>query len=167
MTDARVDAIEANLRGFFDEVSSAGIARRDPDEDVISFHTGVPFPLCNGAVMPTFPAGQEARRTHEVLDRADARGVPYLWNLTPSTAHPEVVRVLTERGLLREDSPGMYVDPRLVPPTREPDGVRVQVVDHSEMPTHIDLMLRGFAMPEFLREPLLSLFGNLSPELTH
>jgi len=90
-----------------------------------------------------------------------------VWNLTPGTRHPEVVRVLTERGLLREDDPGMYVDPRTVTPTQEPAGVRVEVVDPVDMAGHVDLMMRGFAMPEFLREPLLGLFGDLPSGLVH
>ena len=58
---------------------------------------------------PASRPAPSARRTREVLDDYLARGLPFLWWTTPSTSSPDLERVLTEAGMLREDTPGMHV----------------------------------------------------------
>ena len=164
--DPRVAALEANLGGFFRQVGGIAPAVMDPDTDVVSFSTGIPFPMMNGISGAAFAPGTEARRTSEVLERALGRGLPFLWTLTPSS-HPEIERVLTARGLQRESDPAMYVDPRTVAPTVAPPGVRAEVADRADVDDHVDLMIRGFGMPETLRAPLTSMLRQLPAGSVH
>ncbi len=102
------------------------------------------------AAEPVFTVGRRAR---EVVAPYLERGLPFLWWTTPSGHADELRPVLTELGLQELAVPGMYLEPAgpLDPVLSE--GIEVRQVAGEEMGESVDVMLAGFEMPEFMREP--------------
>lgn len=165
--DPRVRALETNHDSFMDLVSRIAPMVRDPDDDVVSFFSGIPFPMLNGISAASFAPGQEERRTHELVDRSDAREMPYLWTLTPSSTTVEIERTLEARGLQREDDPGMYVAASTVAPTRLPAGVEVHGRPADDVAAHVELMIEAFEMPRWLGQALGTAFSGVPADRAH
>ena len=151
MTDPRIAAVEDNLLAFVETMLALPRFTRSPWPDVHAGHTDIAFPLFNTIAGARFAPGTEARRTREVLDDYLARGLPFLWWTTPSTSSPDLERVLTEAGLLREDTPGMHVALDGPVPTDVPPGVELREVSVGEEPEpFLSTLLAAFGMPDEL-----------------
>lgn len=163
MTDSRIDprisAVEDNLLAFYAMCSDVPVFDRDPATDVLALHTAVPFPMFNAATGARFGA-DATRRTAEVADSFIAAGLPWLWWLTPSTTSPELEAVLDERGLGRDDVPGMYVD--LTTPIPVPDVAGLTLARTADVDAYLDVMVPGFGMPDLVREPMGAVMLHVS-----
>jgi GNAT superfamily N-acetyltransferase len=154
MTDPRVAPVEDNLLAFFGAAGRVAFLRPDPADDVDAVHSDIPFPMFNAVTGARF-GDAAARRAGEVVDTFVARGLPWMWWLTPSTTSPELEALLEDRGLQREDVPGMYADlgaPVAIPPV---DGLAVERTDDAA--AFVDVMMAGFGMPELIRGPMAEL----------
>jgi GNAT superfamily N-acetyltransferase len=164
MVDSRVACVEENLLAFMALLVDRPPLRGDPDTDLVSFSSPIPFPLFNAAMGASFAPADVERRTHEVLDRAVQRGMPFLWWLTPSTTSPALEATLVARGLVRQEVPGMYADlTRDLPaPAVQPGpDVRVDETEPDEMSTVIDTMVAGFGMPDLVRDALRQVMAGI------
>lgn len=161
MSDPRVAPVEDNLLDFAAAMAAMPPLQREPWPDVVAAYCDIPFPLCNPITGARFGDAAEAR-AREVVATFQARGLPFLWWLTPSTSHPGLEQVLVDAGMHGEQTPGMHrpLD-QPVSPTL-PDGVALHRVDLARDPRpFVDTMLAGFDMPTFLADPLATGFGSL------
>jgi len=157
MTDPRIAPVEDNLLSFFTTAGDSGLLRRDAVDDVVAVRSEVPFPMFNAVVGARFEGDTRARAA-EVADSYIAAGVPWLWWTTPSTTPVGLTAVLEERGLGREDVPGMYADltaPRTTPAV---DGLSLETTDDAEH--FVAVMLAGFDLPELVREPMTAIMRH-------
>jgi GNAT superfamily N-acetyltransferase len=153
VTDPRTAAVQDNLLSFFAGVVDLPGFRREPATDVEAVHSDVPFPMFNAVVGARF--GPDARRrTAEVADSFIGLGLPWMWWVTPSHTSPELEAVLTERGLEREDVPGMYAD--LAAPPAVPEVTGLTIERSSNVSGFVDVMVAGFGLPELVREAMTS-----------
>jgi GNAT superfamily N-acetyltransferase len=162
MTDPRSVPVGANLEAFIASVVDTPILRRAGIRDALVYTSDIAFPLFNLVAGADFHPGREEERTADLADLMTAHGLPWLWWETPG--HQPHVPTLEARGLHREDIPGMYVelDGRVDPRS----DVRMDPVDEGGLATYLDVFMEGFAMPEFVREPMGGLFLScLDPEL--
>jgi GNAT superfamily N-acetyltransferase len=157
MTDPQIAAVEDNLLRFFATASDVPVLRRDPVDDVEAVHSDVPFPMFNAVTAARFGA-DVTRRTGEVLDSYIAAGLPWMWWLTPSTTSAELESVLEERGLAREDVPGMYVDLATAPVAAQVAGLTIERTH--DVAGYVDVMVAGFGLPEPVRAPMSELMGH-------
>jgi GNAT superfamily N-acetyltransferase len=154
MSDPRIGPVEDNLLAFFGAASRVPFLRPDQVDDVDAVHCDIPFPMFNAVTGARF--GETAtRRAGEVVDTFVARGMPWMWWLTPSTTSPELEAVLEARGLEREDVPGMYADLASPLAARAVDGLVVERTDDAS--TFVHVMMAGFGMPELIRGPMAEL----------
>lgn len=151
MNDPRIAPVEENLFAFFERTAASSVLRRDPDPDVIAVHSDVAFPPFNAVARAQF--GDDAStRAREVAARYIEAGLPWVWWLTPSTTSPELEATLTELGLVREPTPGMYRDLGAPAYTAPPPGVEVTTT--GDVDDFVDLLLRAFEMPDWVSEPM-------------
>lgn len=155
MVDARTAAVEGNLVSFFDGFDGLVGVQREPWVDVTAFFTDVAFPLFNPISTAHFAPGTVRERTAAVVAAYEARGLPYLWWITPSYGGSELADLLQEAGLHREDIPGMHRDLTTPLEAPLPDGAVLHRVElASEPDPFVATMLAGFGMPEGLGEPM-------------
>jgi ribosomal protein S18 acetylase RimI-like enzyme len=151
MTDPRIAPVEDNLLAFWAQAARSPMFRRAPADDVIAVHCDVAFPMFNAAIAASF-ADAAKRRTHEVVDSFMEIGLPWLWWLTPSHTSPEIEAVLQERGLVREEVPGMYRELAGRPEVPMPAGVEVRRTD--DLDAFLDVMILGYGLPALVTEPM-------------
>jgi GNAT superfamily N-acetyltransferase len=157
VTDSRIAPVEDNLIAFFEAAFDHPMFEPAGFPDVRAVHCDVPHPLFNSVCGATFSEDAVEERALAVVAAYVERGLPFLWWATPS-GHAESLRpVLTGAGMIVEDVPGMWracddtLDPRLH------ERLSVDVAEsRAELLTSIEVMTEGFAMPEDLVEPLLT-----------
>jgi len=162
MTDARIAPVEDNLLSFFAVAGDSGLLRRDAADDVVAVRSDVPFPTFNAVVGARFD-GDAGARAAEVADSYIAAGVPWMWWATPSTTPAGLDAVLEERGLAREDVPGMYADLAATPATPRVDGLTLQTTDDADV--FVAAMVAGFGLPPFVREPMTAIMRHFPETL--
>ena len=162
MTDPRVAPVEDNLLSFMKTVSRQPRFTHEPDDDVVAVYSDVAFPLFNTIGGARFAPEVAAERGRQLVASYVARGLPFLWWLTPSTTSPELEAALAGAGMAREEIPGMHVPLGAVMTPALPDGVELVEVAASQHPHPlIDTMVEGFGMPVELLDEFTTLFGSL------
>jgi GNAT superfamily N-acetyltransferase len=132
------------------------VLRRLPADDVDAVRSDVPFPMFNAVTRARFGT-QVVPRANEVIESFMAAGLPWLWWLTPSTSSPQLEAVLEDRGLQREDVPGMYADLTTSPQRRPVEGLVIE--PGADAAALVDVMVAGFGMPESVRGPMTELMA--------
>ena len=159
MTDPRSVPVGANLVAFFRAAGEIPVLRRAGVRDALVYTSDIAFPMFNVVCAAAFAAGREAERTGDLADLMTAHGLPWMWWVTPG--HEPDVELLRVRGVHHEPVPGMYVElSRPVDPRGE---LRLEPVTDATHTTYLDLVMAGFDMPAFIREPLGSLMDGLDP----
>ena len=151
MQDPRVAPVEDNLLSFVDAMVRLPGFEIESADDVLAAHSEVSFPMFNPVVGARFAPEAAADRTRQLVASYAARGLPFLWWLTPSTTSPELEAVLAEAGMIREETPGMHAPLGATMTPALPDGVELVEVDTSQQPEpFISTMVEGFDMPQML-----------------
>ena len=162
MTDPRAAAVEDNLLSFFARVADLPTFRREDAADVDAVRSDVPFAMFNSVTGARFGA-DAARRTGEVADAFIGRGLPWLWWVTPSHTSPELEATLEERGLHREDVPGMYADLATAPPAPDVEGLAIEQT--TDAAAFIEVMAAGFGLPEAVRGPMTEVMDQFGASI--
>jgi GNAT superfamily N-acetyltransferase len=161
MTDPRTLPVGASLEAFIAAVGDAPILRRAGVRDAVVHTSDIPFPLFNSVIAAEFLPGRQEERTGDIAELMTAHGLPWLWWETPG--HEPHRATLEARGLVREPVPGMYVE--LSGPVDPRSDVRLDSVAEPDMTAYLDVFMAGFAMPDFVREPMADLFDTtMEPE---
>lgn len=163
----RIHPVEDNPASLFRRLLALPRYTALPDSDVLAFTSDVPHPLLNHVSQARFRRGQEERRAREVLEHFFDHGLPFMWQVTPSSRFEGLEELLRTEGLEEETQPGMYAE--LSPPhSGEAAGVALEAVTPATMVIATEVMARGFDFPDFLLDPLLEAFEGLDgPHLTH
>lgn len=157
MTDPRVALVEDNLLSFMETFARQPRFELEPGDDVVAAYSDVAFPLFNPVSGARFVPEVAGERTRGLVASYVARGLPFLWWLTPSTTTPELEAVLAGAGMAREEIPGMHVALDAGKTPALPDGVELGEVVTSRHPQpFVDTMLEGFGMPEELAPELIT-----------
>ena len=161
-SDPRIHAVEDNLLALFRAASVLPVMTPDGHDDVVAYHSDVPIPLFNAISGARFESGDRAR---EVLAPFLARGVPFMWWLTPSSTTGPIEAALAAAGLEPEHVPGMHrqLDGSLEVLLAPTVALRELVPD--EFDAFMDVCLRGFEFPEFAHQPMSALLGAVAPGL--
>lgn len=165
--DPRIVPVADNPAELFRRVGELPGFAPLPGGDVSGFTSDVPFPMLNQVYDVHFRPGEEKRRAHELVDLFVARGLPFMWQVTPVTRFDGLEDILDERGLEVVVQPGMYAD--LEPPHGDvPAGVSLETVTPATLEAALEVMAEGFEFPGFLFEPMLAAFRALDgPDITH
>lgn len=158
-TDPRIAPVEDNLLSFLGGVAELDMFEVDPGDDVVAYHSSVPFPLFNAVSGARF-GDHPARRGRVVVERYLDRGLPFLWWTTPSTTSPQLEQVLAEAGMAREETPGMHVPLSGPVSARLPAGVELRVVGADEPHPFVSTMMAGFDFPAELTAPMVALMTS-------
>lgn len=153
MADPRIPPVEDNLLSFMAAMVALPPLVREPWDDVHAAHSEIAFPLFNPVFGARFEPGSETRRTREVVAAYVARGLPFLWWITPSTTSPELEAVLTGAGLHREDIPGMHAALEGPAARLLPRGVELtEVAVQDEVEPYLTTFFEGFGIPSELHD---------------
>jgi ribosomal protein S18 acetylase RimI-like enzyme len=165
--DPRIAPVVDNPVALFGQVGELPGFTPLPGDDVRGFTSDVPFPMLNQVYDVSFAADEEKRRAHEVLDHLVDRGLPFMWQVTPTSRFDGLEEILGERGLEGQAMPGMYAE--LAPLHSEtPAGMTLETVTPTTLETAIEMMAGAFEFPDFAFEPMLAAFRALDgPEVTH
>ena len=161
MTDPRISPVGANLEAFARAAGEIPIFRRAGVRDAVVVTSDIAFPMFNLVCAADFRPGREEERTGDLADLMTAHGLPWMWWETPG--HEPCADALRARGLLHEPVPGMYAE--LSGPVDLRRELRVEPLNEGNHATILDLIMAGFEMPEFVREPMGALLStDLDPE---
>jgi GNAT superfamily N-acetyltransferase len=164
VNDPRIAPVEKNLIAFYGDALSSPVLNVADLDGARGYYTDIPFPLCNVVFDARFDPGREAEQTRAVLDEYTGRGLPFLWWGTPSTTSPGLELACAEMGMLREDVPGMHRPLDGPVEVRAPEGLRLELALPESLGVLTDVMLAGFGMPEWLKDPFLEMFGGLAAD---
>jgi GNAT superfamily N-acetyltransferase len=158
----RIDVIERALFSWESLFVAAGIETHR-EADVTWWRSDVDFALFSGAMNVRFAAGDEARRTGDVLEYLIGNGRPFLWWLTPSTRSGGLQSLLESRGLFRDPATatGMYVDLAGVATLDEPPapGTTVELTTAGTLTETAETMIGSFDFPARTLAPLCRLLA--------
>ena len=165
--DPRTAAVAANPVALFSRVGELPGFTPLPGDDVGGFTSDVPFPMLNLVYDVRFSAGEEKQRAHAVLDHLIGRGLPFMWQVTPTTHFDGLEEILAERGLEGDTQPGMHAD--LAPLHADtPTDLTLETVTPATLATAIEVIAATFEFPGFAFEPMLATFRALDgPHVTH
>ena len=165
--DPRIAPVVDNPVALFGRVGALPGFTPVPGDDVRGFTSDVPFPMLNQVYDVSFAVGEEKRRAHEVLDHLVDRGLPFMWQVTPTTRFDGLEELLGERGLVGLAMPGMYA--ALAPLHSEtPSGMTLEAVTPPTLETAIEVMAEAFEFPDFAFEPILAAFRAIDgPDIAH
>jgi GNAT superfamily N-acetyltransferase len=128
--EALVAAVEDNLTAYLASYAGVPGAQIYWDLDIMWVLTGIAEPFFNAVLRTRLPREHLAGRIEAVLAVFQARGVPMLWWVTPSTQPPELGSALEAQGLTyRGEGSAMAADLSALPenaPT--PEGFAVEEV---------------------------------------
>lgn len=164
MSDPRVTPVEDNLESFCRTIAEEPVFTVGDDPDVVAVWSSYPFPLMNSITCARFAPGTVERRARAVVTPYLERGLPFLWWTTPGGHADELRPVLTELGLQEFGVPGMYLEPAGPLDPGLSEGLAVRQVTGDEMAESVDVMLAGFEMPEFMREPFHGMTALVSAD---
>ena len=161
MTDPRIVPVGANLEAFARAAGEIPIFRRAGVRDAVVVTSDIAFPMFNLVCAADFRPGREEERTGDLADLMTAHGLPWMWWETPG--HEPCADALRARGLQHEPVPGMYAE--LSGPVDLRRELRVEPLNEGNHATILDVIMAGFEMPEFVREPMGALLStDLDPE---
>jgi ribosomal protein S18 acetylase RimI-like enzyme len=164
VNDPRIAPVEDNLLSFYSDALTSPILNVADLDGARGYYTDIAFPLCNVVFDARFEPGRAAEQTRAVLTEYTDRGLPFLWWATPSTTSPELELACAEVGMIRTDVPGMHRPLAAPVEVRTPEGVELELATAEDLGTLIDVMLAGFGMPEWLKDPLTSLFDGFTED---
>lgn len=163
-TDSRVAAVGDNLERFVATVADADGFVRGDDPDVTTLWSDYPFPLFNAISRARFAPGTVERRAREVVAAYIGRGLPFLWWATPSTTSPALEQACAAAGMMLEEVPGMHRPLTEPVDVRAPEGLRLELAPPESIGVLTDVMLAGFGMPGWLKDPMIEMFGGFASE---
>jgi GNAT superfamily N-acetyltransferase len=159
-----LQAVEGNLLESYKHLGRALGAEFHHDSELTYFFTGTPLPLCNGVVRASFTDSEADRRIQAVMDEANARQVPMLWLLGPSSSPADLEqRLATRHWTPDEQVPGMYLEldryeradiPHL------PGFVISEVRDGDTMQEWLRVFCTGFGLPDPVKNVFLGLYAR-------
>ena len=164
VNDPRIGPVEDNLLAFYAAaLSSPALTVADLD-GARGYYTDIPFPLCNVVFDARFDPARASEQTAAVLEEYVGRGLPFLWWATPSTTSPALEQACAEAGMMLEDVPGMHRPLTEPVDVRAPEGLRLELAPPESIGVLTDVMLAGFGMPGWLKDPMIEMFGGFASE---
>jgi hypothetical protein len=129
--ESTCSAVEANLfeaLASFDRWPRCEVHR---DEDMLWYVSDIPHPLYNGVLDARSGAEEVEKRVEETVARFQARGVPMMWWIGPSTRPDRLGEVLLAHGMsYRRNPAGMAIDlSRADEGLAVPPGLSIRSVD--------------------------------------
>jgi GNAT superfamily N-acetyltransferase len=156
-------AFEANFADFFTTFGLAPGGEVHHDDDSTSFISGLPIDLVNGVVRTDFADGLSPAMLREraaaVLARFQARAVPLLWWLPPSTRPTDLGAHLVALGLRPAGAvPGMVADLlNLADSLPDPADLTIEeVTDAAMLRAWVDTFTIGYELPDLVTEPFFA-----------
>jgi GNAT superfamily N-acetyltransferase len=152
-------AFEANFADFFTTLGLTAGGVRHADAETTWYTSGVPVDIANGVVLTRFAGAATGAALREritaVLAHFQARSVPMLWWITPSTQPIDLGAHQTALGLRRVGAvPGMVVDLRVIPDhTPVPDGLTIEeVMDEATLREWARTFWVGYGLPAVIED---------------
>jgi GNAT superfamily N-acetyltransferase len=157
-------ANEANLSSWINALGPLGETRWNDPPGVNRSISPIPFPLFNSIMDTRLRPAKVAPTIRSIKADADARGVPVLWWVGPSTLPAGLGEKLTQAGFtVDEDGRGMAVNlGHLNEKLPRPEGLTIQAVTTDALVEEWSMTLAlGFEAPEARQSFVTETWGKL------
>lgn len=166
-----VDAIEENITKFYTNLGQVPWGEVELSREIAWMITGMPSPTFNAVLRSQLPPQYVDATIEQTLKHFQARQVPMMWWVGPSTHPADLAASLVRHGFTYADNvPGMAIDLSMLPETvPAPRGLTIERVTDGEMLKQwVWTWVRGWGHSEKLGEEFYKVaaflgFGSHSP----